>query len=183
MARMAKVQGQDDFHEKLTWIPSPIASTHCLIIAHGGKLLGDGTFKVPANVTIRFAVEHGKSLPTSANTALGSQKFKQKHNVTQGTDCHNYSLAKFVGHPNTDTYTTLRNAQSNRLIAKPNDCPHIVSIRHRSFIKGYSKLINLSEVVTAVLTYEPTIDTFLVNSCRGEHGGILELMKAAVFGG
>ena len=181
MARMTQVEAQVDFHDKLTWIPSPIESTRCLIIAHGGKLRGDGTFTVPANVTIRFAVSHGSSLPTSANTALGTQTFKHKY--TSGADCVDYSLAKFVGHPNTDTYITLRNAQTNRLELKPNDCPHIVSIRHRSFINAHSKLINLSEVVAAVRQYQPTIDTFLVNACRVEENGILALMKAAVFGG
>ncbi len=177
---MTQVEGQVDFHDKLTWIPSPVESTRCLIIAHGGKLRGDGKFKVPADVEIRFAVGHGGYLPTSANTALNSQAFP--HRFTAGEDCQDYSLAKFVGHPSTDSYITLRNAQWGRLHLKPDNCPHIVSIRHRAFLKGYSKLITLSEVVEAVRQYRPQIDIFLVNACRGESDGILGLMKAAVFG-
>ena len=181
MARMTRVDGQVDFHDKLTWIPSPIASTRCLIMAHGGKLKGDGTFTVPPDVTISFAVAHGRKVSTSANTAVGTQSFD--HEYAAGTKCVDYSLAKYLGHPGVDNYITVRNAQINRVVMYPHDCPHIVSIRHRAFLKGYSKLIHLSEVVTAVRAHDSSIDTFLVNACRVEEDGVLGLLKAAVFGG
>lgn len=79
-------------------------------------------------------------------------------------------------------YIGLRALQHERLELKPNNCPHIVTIRSRSFITGNSKIVKLSEVVKLVKDHNAEIDTILVNACRGENDSILTLMKAALRG-
>lgn len=84
------------------------------------------------------------------------------------------SLVKFVGgHGDRTDYVGLRSLQ----LEKGAGCPHIVSIRNRSFA---SKCVSLSEVVTAVLAHKPGISTFLVNCCRGESDSRWTRIKAAV---
>jgi hypothetical protein len=178
---METVEGQVALGDKLWFIGSPAGSTKCLIIAHGGKLHDNGSFTVPQGVRIRFAGHRGKSLNTSSRTAVLSPT-SMKETFGAGATCPDYSLAKFVGHPERMDYVGLRGLQTSRAATDPNDCPHIVSVRSRSFFSAHTKLMDLSEVVRLVIAHEPRIDTVVVNACRGESDSVLTLMKAAVFG-
>ena len=175
---MQEVEGQVALGDKLWFIPSPAGSTKCLIIAHGGKLHGDGTFKT--EMTIKFAAKEKSSLSTSSANAIYGESFKAEV-IGPGGDCIDYSLAKFVGHPEKMDYVGLASMMRNRVGAQ-GDCPNIVTIRNRSFITGNSKVVHLSEVQTLVKGHDSKIDTLLVNACRGESDSVLGLMKASVFG-
>ena len=178
---MTHVEGQEKLSDQVYFIPSPAdGTTKCLIIAHGGKLHGDGTFSVPGGLTIKFAAPSGKALQTSSRTAIMAQSFNQSV-CGPGALCPDYSLAKFIGHPERMDYVGLRALQEEQLDAN-HTCPHIVTIAHRSFFKGYSKLVKLSEVAALVHQRDKTIDRLLVNACRGETDSILALMKATLFG-
>ena len=175
---MQEVEGQVALGDKLWFIPSPAQSTECLVIAHGGKLHGDGTFK--AEMTIKFAAKEGKSLMTSSTHALYGESFKGEV-IGSGGTCIDYSLAKFVGHPEKMDYVGLRKMMHNRINAN-GGCPNIVTIRNRSFITGNSKVVHLSEVQSLVKGHDSRINTLLVNACRGESDSWLGMLKASVFG-
>jgi len=176
---MKLVEGQVALGDYLWFIPSPAKSDKCLVIAHGGKLHGDTTFK--AEMTIKFAVRAGLKLKTSAKTALMGQSFNQE-TVRPGGDCTDYSLAKFIGHPDKSDYVSLLQIMKDRMRSSNGDCPNVVTIRNRSFLKGYSKLIKLSEVQALVKQHDSEITTLLVNACRGENDSQLKLMTATIFG-
>ncbi len=175
---MQTVAGQVELGDKLWFIPSPAGSKECLVIAHGGKLHGDGTFT--AQMTIKFAAKATKSLMTSSAHALYGESFKGEE-VKSGGTCLDYSLAKFVGHPEKMDYVGLANMMKNRHGSKGN-CPNLVTIRNRSFITGNSKLVKLSEVQSLVKGHDSSIDTLLVNACRGENDSWVSMIKASVFG-
>ncbi len=174
---MEQVAGQVPLGEKLWFIPSPAKSDKCLIIAHGGKLHGDGTFKT--EMTIKFATKENTSLKTSSVDALhGSFKSEE---IGEGGTCINYSLAKFIGHPEKMDYVGLLKLMKGK-ITSGTDCPNVVTIRNRSFISGNSKVVHLKEVQDLVKAHDSSIKTLLVNACRGESDSVLGLMKATVFG-
>lgn len=187
---LARTANQETIGDKLYFFRSPRpGETTCTIIAHGGKLHGDTTFTLPANVSVSFFVPDSQALQTNmlfnVKYAGDDAMMRPLPPITGPGNCPDYSLAKFAGKHNTakSSYVDMNRYMQERLNQSPHTCPHLVSIRSRSLFKGYSKIVKLSEVITAVLGHEPSINLFYVAACRGHHLSYRTLLHARVFGG
>lgn len=104
---MSIAGNQQPLGEHFYFFESPVQTAKsCLIIAHSGQLMGDGTFRMPPGVTMHFYVNHG-ALRTSnprqmirdgasddAKT-LGDWRFAEVFKAS--AEIPNYTLQKVVG--------------------------------------------------------------------------------------
>jgi len=165
--------------EKLYLFTSPRANTtSCLIWGHGGLLFGDGTYNLPAGVTLDFYVAAGEIHETQPGKAIrGPQLGKDvlaSARLTGPAVISNYRMRKALGKGFEPYFVSYADVQkhmnaSHAFVQNANGtwCPHVVSIRRRLNLHGKSML--LGEIIDAVLAHDPQITTFYYGGCRGDY--------------
>lgn len=189
---MSSATNQTGIGEQLYFFQSPNAQDHrCMIIAHGGKLRGDGDFACNG-VTVQFFVADGQALRSNVSRLMIETRnggtVAPLGAETRGPNgrCPDYSLAKYVGKhgdPYKSTYQDMQNNMGLHAGLSNNLCPHFVSIRNRSVFGKGGKLIKLSQVIQQVTAVHAHITEFWVGACRGHNDGYLTKISATLWGG
>ena len=94
-----KPAGATKLGNRMYLFKSSTNSSDCMISAHGGYILENRAFKVPANTRILFYGQHGAALndPGILTFHRSAGAAKVVETITAGQPCRNYLLSKYQG--------------------------------------------------------------------------------------